>query len=422
MDLIKKLKAQIAEANSALAGLVSKAAEFDAKLAEIEDLEAQLKRAEVAEKRAAASAVPAMVPAQPKDENEGDQGFKSFAEQLRSVASATVNKHVSLDNRLVRAPSGMESGVPTDGGFVIQTDFVGELLRPVYESGQILNRCRRLTISANSNGAKFYGVDESSRATGSRWGGVQMYWISEGEAATQSKPKLKTVELDLKKLGGAWYMTDELLSDAALMQSIARQAFTDELRFTVEDSVLRGDGVGKPMGILNSPAKISIAKESGQAAGTVVLDNILKMYQRMPARSIANAVWYINSELITQLMKLVLPTGTSSGIAVFMPPTGVVGSPQYGTLLGRPVVPLEYCSAPGTEGDIIFADMGEYVVADKGGVKSDSSMHVRFLEGEQVFKITYRVHGVPTWNTALTPYKASADFKVSPWVTLAVRA
>lgn len=426
MDQIAKLKAQIAEKNAALAGLVSDATAFDAALAEIEGLESQVKRLELVQQRSALTAQPVapVVPAQAKGADVDEDGrpkFKSFAEQLRSVALSVTNKGSHRDERLIRAPSGMETGNPTDGGFLIQTDFVGELLRPVYETGQILSRVRKLTISANSNGAKFYGVDETSRANGSRWGGVQMYWIGEGQAPTKSAPKLKMVELDLKKLGGAWYMTDELLQDAALMQGIAREAFTTELQFTVEDSILRGDGIGKPMGILNSPAKITVPKESGQAAGTVVLNNILNMYKRMPPRSLNTAVWYINPELITQLMTLVLPTGTASGVAVYMPPTGITGQPQYGTLMGRPVVPLEYCEGPGTEGDIIFADMGEYVVADKGGIRTDSSMHVRFLEDEQVFKIMYRVHGTPTWYTPLTPYKGSANFKVSPFITLQAR-
>lgn len=422
MNPIVKLRAQIAEATDALVGLAADETAFNAKLAEIEGMEAQLKRMEVAMQRSAASAQPAtaQVPAAPKTEGDEDgPKFKSFAEQLRSVALSVTNKGVHRDERLVRAPSGMETGNPTDGGFLIQTDFVGELLKPVYETGQILNRVRKLTISANSNGAKFWGVDESSRATGSRWGGIQMYWIAESEAPSASKPKLKLVELDLKKLAGAWYVTDELLNDAALMQSIARQAFTEELRFTLEDSLLRGDGVGKPLGMLNSPAKLAVAKEVGQKAGSVVLENILKMYERMPARSLASSVWFVNQEILTKLFTMTMQIGTA-GVPVFMPPNGLNGQ-MYGTIFGRPVVPIEYCSAPGTEGDIIFADFGEYVMADKNGVRTDSSMHVRFMEDEQVFKIVYRVHGMPTWRTPLTPYKGSADFKVSPFITLADR-
>ena len=56
---------------------------------------------------------------------------------------------------------------------------------------------------------------------------------------------------------------------------------------------------------------------------------------------------------------------------------------------------------------------------DKGGMKAASSIHVRFLYDENVFRFIYRVDGKPIWNKPLTPYKGSAS--VSPFVTLAKR-
>ena len=49
-----------------------------------------------------------------------------------------------------------------------------------HDMGEILSRVNKIPISANANGIKIPGVDETSRATGSRWGGVSSNWVGEG--------------------------------------------------------------------------------------------------------------------------------------------------------------------------------------------------------------------------------------------------
>jgi len=82
-------------------------------------------------------------------------------------------------------------------------------------------------------------------------------------------------------------------------------------------------------------------------------------------------------------------------------------------------VPLEQCSAAGEVGDIILADMSQYLLIDKGGINAASSIHVRFLYDENVYRFIYRVDGQPIWNKPLQAYKGSAS--VSPFVALASR-
>jgi HK97 family phage major capsid protein len=115
-------------------------------------------------------------------------------------------------------------------------------------------------------------------------------------------------------------------------------------------------------------------------------------------------------------MGITIGTG---GSPVYMPPGGASVAP-YGTLFGRPVVPVEYCSTVGDVGDVVLADFSQYVTIDKGGMQSASSIHVRFLNDEQVLRFIYRVDGEPTWKSPLTPFKGSNT--LSPFVTLAARA
>lgn len=348
----------------------------------------------------------------PTPSKDNEKRFASFGEQLMAAYRAAMPGG-KVDERLsTRAASGLNETTPSDGGFLVQQDFVTELLKRTYETGILASKVKKIPISTNANGMKINAIDEDSRANGSRWGGVQTYWEGEADELTASKPKFRQMELSLKKLTGLCYATDELLQDAAALEAVIRQAFAEEFGFKIDDAILSGSGDGEPLGILNSGAIVTVAKEASQT-DTITVENLIKMWNRLWSRSRANAVWYINQELEPYLYTLKI-----GDKPVYIPAGGLSEKP-YGTLFGRPVVPIEQCSAAGEVGDIILADIGQYLLIDKGGIKSASSIHVRFLYDENVFRFIYRVDGKPIWTKPLTPYKGSAT--VSPFVTLAKR-
>ncbi len=348
----------------------------------------------------------------PTPAKDNEKRFASFGEQLMAAYRAAMPGG-KVDERLsTRAASGLNETTPSDGGFLVQQDFVTELLKRTYETGILASKVKKIPISTNANGMKINAIDEDSRANGSRWGGVQTYWEGEADELTASKPKFRQMELSLKKLTGLCYATDELLQDAAALEAVIRQAFAEEFGFKIDDAILSGSGEGEPLGILNSGAIVTVAKETSQT-DTITVENLIKMWNRLWSRSRANAVWYINQELEPYLYTLKI-----GDKPVYIPAGGLSEKP-YGTLFGRPVVPIEQCSAAGEVGDIILADIGQYLLIDKGGIKSASSIHVRFLYDENVFRFIYRVDGKPIWTKPLTPYKGSAT--VSPFVTLAKR-
>lgn len=461
---LNELRQALGVATDELQKLVDDPKAFDAKLADIEELKGRILRAERAQAQLASLARPAgtQEPGQAVVEPGTEQlhilslldtvaprevrrtwhptdylphvrkvlgrpvavdpstQFRTMGEQLAAVARYyTSGRDVgAMDKRLVRAPTGAsEAADPTSGGFLVQTDFATAVFARAYDMGELLGRVNKLSISTQANGIKIPAVDETSRATGSRWGGVQSYWVGEGTQPTATKPKFRLVELDLKKLMSLFYVTDELLADTTVLNSLASQAFSEEVMFMTEDSIFRGSGSGQPMGFLNAPAVVSVAKETGQASKTVVYENVLKMWSRMWSRSRANAVWFINQDVEPQLFSMSQVIGTA-GVPVYLPANGISGQP-YGTLFGRPVIPVEYADTVGNNGDITLVDLSQYVLADKGGIQAASSMHVAFLTDEMVFRITYRVDGEPIWHSPLTPYKGSNT--LSPFITLAAR-
>jgi HK97 family phage major capsid protein len=422
MDRVKKLEAEASERKKDLSALLGEAKKADRALtaeereqaekitADIDGIEATLKleRKQLEYDRTEAKPIATAMPAAAADPR--PEKFGSVGEQLQAVQRGN-------DHRLVAAASGLNEGVPSEGGFLLQSDIATDLSSKAFTTGQLASRVRVQEIGPGSNGLKLNLANETSRVS-SRYGGIIAYWAAEAALKTDSAPRFRQWDYNLQKLIGLWYATDELLQDVTAMTSVVNEWFADEFGFQLDDAIYNGNGAGKPLGILNAPALVTVTKEAGQAAATIVADNVQKMYSRMPAASLGNAAWFINQETWPQLFKLSQAVGVG-GVPMFIPAGGMSQTPA-GTLLGRPIVPIEQAAALGTVGDIAFCDFRQYLAIRKGGTQAASSIHVRFVYDESVFRFVLRFNGAPIPNAPLTPYKGSAT--VSPFVVLATRA
>lgn len=370
-------------------------------------------------------------PAHPR-QGEGAAAFGSFGQFLQAVAVASDPRaaHLfggsssrELMDRLTSyeaAATGMGVGSPSGGGHLVRNDWSTDMLRRGSEQAIILPRCRSIPIGADFDGLEYPFVDESSRATGSRWGGVRVYRKAEAGTVAASQPKIGKGELKLEEMMGIAYATERLLRDATALQGLLTSAFESEFAFKIDDEIVRGSGVGMCLGFFNTATGapfVSVAKETSQTAATVNVANVLKMYARMPARLKPGAAWFIHSDVMTQL-----PQMTIGQMPVWLPPGGLVNNSPFGTLLGKPIYEIEQCEALGTQGDIFFANMNEYAVITKAseGIRADASMHVRFIYDEMTFRWVYRINGQPTWRTSLTMYKGSSA--QAPFVGLDTRS
>lgn len=347
-------------------------------------------------------------------------GFKHFGEFAQAVKNASV-PGARPDDRLMnlqtRAVSGLGETFSADGGFLVPPEFSNRLFERVYTTDSLLARTDSYRIS--SNGMAFPRNAESSRATGSRKGGIRGYWMDEGGQITASKPTFGRLQLTLHKLAVLCYVTEELMADSAVaLDQYLMSAAVEEINFLLGDAILNGGGAGLPLGILTAPCTVSVAKETGQSAATLLTENIVKMWARLYGPCRKNAVWLINQDVEPQLLTMTLGVGTG-GQVTYLPPGGLSDKP-YATLLGRPVIPCEWCATLGTVGDIILADLSQYVTITRGRVEAAMSMHLRFDYDELAFRFILRVDGAPWWAAALTPFKGTAT--QSPFVTLATRS
>lgn len=354
----------------------------------------------------------AATPRDPFATNRG--GFTTFGEFALAVAGATQNARVggSIDPRLLRSAAttvGTEK-VGQDGGFLVPPEWRNEIMKKVVAENELMQRTFNMPTSKNSI---VLNTDETTPWDAS--GGIQAEWLEETGTLSQSKPKLQQKQIRLHKLGALVNVSEELLDDAPAMASYLTRHAPEKLVRKVNEAIVRGDGNGKPLGILSSDALISTAAESGQAAATIQLENVINMYSRLYAPFYNTAAWFINQDIIPQLY-----TMGQNNQNVFIPNSSAANAP-HGMLLGRPIIPTVECSALGTVGDIILADMTQYLTSVKsGGVKSDVSIHLYFDQDVTAFRFVMRVAGQPLWNTAITPPNSAAT---KSWaVALATRS
>tara|TARA_R110000868_G_scaffold361938_3_gene623968 strand:- start:5852 stop:7198 length:1347 start_codon:yes stop_codon:yes gene_type:complete len=409
------------------------ATEFETNIAEIPKLAAKISRLDrmvaaatpqpganrrtVSDQAATATAGARTVPATARvDQRTG--GYRHLGEFAACARAAAMGSE-GARGRLM-AVIGMNEGVGEDGGFLVPTEFRDAIMKVVEGEDSLLPLCDTSTTSRNSVSQN---VDRTTP-----WGtaGINAYWEGEGHSASASGAKFEQNTLRLNKLFARVDVTDELLDDAPQLDNYLRVKAPEVMASVINLAIVQGNGVGKPLGFMNSLALVTVAAETSQPADTIMHRNLVKMMGRMYAPSWARATWLMHQDVWAQLPLISFrdigaypSTATGSAVPAYMPPSGISGAP-YGTLFGRPIRLLEAMETIGDLGDIALCDMSAYrAVTKTGGTRVDTSIHLKFDTDETVFRFIFRVAGAPWWSSTISPRDGSNTR--SPFVTLASR-
>jgi HK97 family phage major capsid protein len=323
------------------------------------------------------------------------------------------NRDAKLQAKLSRVRNAFSSTVPSEGGFLIPESLRSELLRVALESSIVRPRAR--VIPMETLRVPFPAVDETSHVS-SVFGGIVAYWTAEGAALTESSAQFSQIVLDAKKLTTYTEVPNELLSDTiGSFEAFINMMFPEAIAFYEDDAYINGNGVGMPLGFRRGPAVVTVSKEVGQDAGSIVWENIIKMYSRMLPGSLGRAVWIASIDTFPQLATMALNVGTG-GSAIWLN-NGSQGPPM--TILGRPVIFTEKLPTVGSAGDIMFVDLAYYLIGDRQVMSALSSPHYRFGQDKTAFRIIQRVDGTPWLRSAITPKNNGST--LSPFVQMEAR-
>jgi HK97 family phage major capsid protein len=316
-------------------------------------------------------------------------GWKSADDFLRHVHDGL--SHPNLVN------AAMSEGVGADGGFLAPAFWTSAVMDAALEMEVV--RPRAQVYAMPSNVIHIAGVDMSDHS--SNIGGLQGQWMAEGSTATAQAAAFKAITMRAAKLGVYCQSSNELLADGINFEQQLTDAMAKAISFDLDNAFIRGDGVNKPMGVLNSASLVTVAKESGQAADTIVFENVVNMWARLHPACHANAVWIVHPELVPQLFSMTFP-GASPSTPGYLPLSGpLAGSPTQ-TLLGRPVIYSEKASTLGDLGDIILVDLSQYAIAMRLDMSLQRSADVGFMSDSSVWRLIIRTNGQALWNSAVT--------------------
>jgi HK97 family phage major capsid protein len=311
--------------------------------------------------------------------------------------------------RLQELQNSYGTVVPADGGFLVPESLRSELLELALESAVVRPRATVIPMTTARVGVPYV---DSTTNVGSVLGGVVAYWTEEGGTLVESQGKFAAAVLDAKKLTAYAEVPSELMADAPAFMGYFDQTFPKALSFFEDLAFMSGNGVGQPLGWLNNSATVTVTAEAGQGVGTIVWENIVKMYARMLPSSLASAVWVVDIAAFPQLATMALNVGVG-GSAVWLN-NGVEGPPA--TILGRPVIFTEKAASLGTTGDISFVDLSYYLVGDRQQLQVASSTEFKFNQDKVAFRVISRVDGRPWIQSAITP--ANSGPTLSPFVQL----
>jgi HK97 family phage major capsid protein len=388
------------------------------KLTAVNENIAAFDRLAAAEAKLPATKAAPHVTVTPRVEQDPKRGFASIGDFARAVAArakgAKTGDAVAFDERLAVAANddGVKIGAaPTNfhqeghsaEGFMVPPEYRNQLWRPVFESDELLALVNPEPTESNS--VQFLR-DETTP-----WGssGITAGWIAEGGQMTAKKLATKGTEIKLHKVYAFVLATEEVLADAALLTSRINERAPEAIGWTVAEAVMRGTGAGQPKGWENGAvggdgvARISIAKETAQAAATIVAKNLTKMYARLLVGPGSRPGWLANRDIVPELVDLKIgnePSWTAQN-------QGLRDAPAGG-ILGIPVRFSEHCKTLGTSGDIQLVDFAGFAAYIRsGGTRFDSSIHLYFDYDIQSFRWTMRVGGQPLLSAPVSPANGS---------------
>lgn len=335
-------------------------------------------------------------------------GFKSMAEFAVSVRGMAYG---AQDARLSATASTFQANGGTSGeGILVPPEYSRQVWEIAFAEPDLFAMTQPEPLSGNST------VKPKDETT--PWGsaGVQAAWRSEGQQMLASKLQLSGEIMALHELYAFCAASDEVLSDAGMIQNRLTVQAGRAISWKASDAVMWGDGVGKPLGIMNSKALITVAKDGGQAAKTITVANLANMIARV-LRVGGKPMWEANSDIIPQLIQLQI-----GNMPAYLPNNRPLeGDPFDGYLLGYPIQFTEHAQTLGTAGDITCVNMaGYYSAAKNGGPQFASSIHLYFDQGLTAFRWTFRITGQPMLSKPVNP--ANGANTKSHFVALATRA
>jgi len=200
---------------------------------------------------------------------------------------------------------------------------------------------------------------------------------------------------------------NELTMDSPVaLEALLKTLIGITVRNLREFYVLRGTGAGQPLGILNAPATIVV---NAAAASTFAYVDALTARSRFKNVTGGQPSWLIHPGYWPDIGVFEVSAGSGG---VFQ---ANLGAALNQDILGWPIIESEHLPQD-DNGGVILADLGAYVLFERGGLAIAFSEHAGFSEDQGIWRFVDRIDGMPWMKGAITLADPQGSYTVSPFV------
>ncbi len=291
----------------------------------------------------------------------------------------------------------MLAGVGAQGGFTIPTEVAREMWSSVIEESACLPYVKTFRMGTGTLNIPCW--DSETKSEGGI-GGFEGDWLAEDGTATPKSPKLRLVGLTAKKLAVYVDISRECISDSLTLGQQLGPTMVRNLAYSLDAALIDGNGVGRPLGILNSGSRIQVARA---AANQISFADVASMYVRLYPGFVKGAMWLASPGAIEQLLKLQDP----GNHYLWIPAGDGFKTGVPGNLLGLPVQISEKCKALGTEGDLILCNLGQMAFGLREDFILEKTNAAQWARDLVSLRALVRCDSQPLMDTAITPVSGS---------------
>lgn len=169
------------------------------------------------------------------------------------------------------AVKDMVEGRDPDGGYLVQPEYRNTMLSLIEQYGVARQFCTIIPMNT------------TELIMPKLTGGVQVYWIGEGQTISETQPSFGEFRMTVKKLAALVPITSELLSDSSLaianlLVTLFAQALAKEDRIVFMGNTGAGDVFN---GVLYDPGVYSFVLPSGSTTfGSINAENLANVTSR----------------------------------------------------------------------------------------------------------------------------------------------
>jgi len=273
-------------------------------------------------------------------------------------------------------------GVGGEGGFAVPTQFKPDMLMIQPEPSIVRERATVIPAGDPPDGT--ITMPAFSQGANGVFGGVEVSWIGEGENKPETDGGLEEVSLTPKEVAAHTVVTDKLLRNWTAANAFISTLLQSATVSAEDFAFLRGNGVAKPMGALNAPGAMAVAR--AVAAQISYLDTVNMLASLLP-ESQSRATYIANISTLPQLTTL----QDANGNYIFIRGDATRGIPS--TLNGIPIKFTGKTPTLGNRGDLMLIDFAYYLIKDGSGPFVAASEHVLFRQNKTVIKVFWNVDG-----------------------------